>query len=327
MRLLFVALGALLLLADRTIADDFPQVFEHRYGTTIVENRPRRVVSLSFGGHDNLLALGVVPVALRYWYSGNAHGVWPWAEGALGDAQPVVLKGDLNIEKIATLRPDLIVALASGIRRDQYALLSRIAPTIAAQAQYSDWNTPWEVKARTVARAVGQTGKAAALIGAIDARLTAVAGAHPDWRGKTAAFATYWDGQPRVYTSYDPRAQFLARLGFVTPETVDAAAGNGAFYVAISGEDLSPIDADLLVWGHPGGALRRLQAMPLRKAMRAHREGREVFAPDLLTGALSHASLSSLPFAIDALVPLIEKAMDGDPRTAVPTTVAAGLVD
>ncbi|MFW8637363.1 SIP domain-containing protein [Cribrihabitans pelagius] len=40
------------------IADLFPTVIEHRYGTTTVPAKPKRIVSLSFIGHDFLLALG-----------------------------------------------------------------------------------------------------------------------------------------------------------------------------------------------------------------------------------------------------------------------------
>ncbi|MQY43921.1 hypothetical protein GG681_14840 [Epibacterium sp. SM1969] len=65
-------------------------MLHHSFGTTLIEGTPKRVVSLSFVGHDFLLSLGVVPIALRYWYGGHEHGVFPWGEQLLGDAEPVV---------------------------------------------------------------------------------------------------------------------------------------------------------------------------------------------------------------------------------------------
>jgi len=40
-----------------------------------------------------------------------------------------------------------------------------------------------------------------------------------------------------------------------------------------------------------------------------------VFTDTVLGSAFSHASLLSLPYAVDRLVPMIETALDGDPTT------------
>jgi iron complex transport system substrate-binding protein len=61
----------------QVLAKDFPQTFEHRFGTTVVESEPERIVSLDYGGQDDLLALGIVPVAQRNWYGGYPLGTWP----------------------------------------------------------------------------------------------------------------------------------------------------------------------------------------------------------------------------------------------------------
>ena len=131
MRLALTA-ATLLLSTTALSAQDFPQTFEHRFGTTVVESRPERVVSLSYQNHDNFLALGVVPVGIRYWYGDYPFGVWPWAQEALGDAEPFVIEGEISIEAIAALEPDLIEAVWSGITEEEYQLLSEIAPVIPA---------------------------------------------------------------------------------------------------------------------------------------------------------------------------------------------------
>ncbi|MEM1160354.1 MAG: ABC transporter substrate-binding protein, partial [Pseudomonadota bacterium] len=113
------------------LADGWPVEIANRYGTTRIEAAPTRVLSLSYVGHDFLLSLGVRPIAVRHWYGDHPHGVWPWARDALGDARPEVLRGDINVERIARLAPDLIVGQWSGMTAADYALLSRIAPTLA----------------------------------------------------------------------------------------------------------------------------------------------------------------------------------------------------
>ena len=308
-------------------AQDFPQTFEHRFGTTVVEARPERVVSLDYGGQDDLLALGVVPVGQRFWYGDYPLGTWPWAQEALGEASFAMLEGDLNVEQVAALDPDLILAQYSGITEEQYGLLSQIAPVIAAEARFDDYSTPWDVRIRTMARAVGRSEEAERQVGAIEARLAQVAADHPEWQGLTAAVVTYWNDGPSAYTSEDPRAQILAQMGFVTPPAIDEAASDNTFYVAFSNEDVAAFDADVVVWLDDGGAIQGAVDMPLRRTMRAHREGREAYADDLLSGAFSFSSLLSLPYALDRLVPQLEAAADGDPATPVPEAVAAGLAE
>ena len=123
----------------------FPVTIEHKFGETTIDAEPERVVSIGYNEHDFLLALGVVPVALRDWYGEQPNSVWPWAQDELGDATPEVLPStDLNFEQIAALDPDLIVGVWSGMTAEDYELLSAIAPTVAQPENYDDYGTPWQ---------------------------------------------------------------------------------------------------------------------------------------------------------------------------------------
>ena len=66
---------------------------------------------------DTVLALGYKPIATTEWYGGQPYAVWPWARAALGDTKPTVLdNGDgFEFERIAALRPDLILGVNSGM--------------------------------------------------------------------------------------------------------------------------------------------------------------------------------------------------------------------
>ncbi|SDY64146.1 iron-siderophore ABC transporter substrate-binding protein [Citreimonas salinaria] len=304
--------AALLLAALPAFAQDFPVIIPHKFGEAIIEEAPERVASLDFSGADDLLALGIQPVALRHWYGDFEVPLWPWAAPEL-TSDPVVLRGEIDYEKVAASKPDVILALWSGITQADYEQLSRIAPVVAVPEGVGDYELPWDERARIAGRAVGREDAAEERIAEIDARLTAITEAHPAWDGKTASIAYAMSGTPGVYTSRDIRSQLLARLGFETPPAIDAAAGSGnPFAVALSEEALSIIDADLIFWIATEGDFAPVEALVTRRFLPATRDGHEVFAGELLTGALSHASLLSLPYALDMLVPALEEAMAGN---------------
>lgn len=293
-----------------------PRLLHHRYGQTEVSGTPQRVVSLSFIGHDFLLGLGVTPVAVRYWYGDYAFGVWPWAQEALGNAEPHVITGGIDVETVALLQPDLILGQWSGMTETEYRLLSRIAPTLPPPKDQTDYSATWQQMTRQIGRAMGLEDRAEAQIAEIEARFAAIRAAHPDWQRKTAS--AVWPDQIGAYTTADLRGQFLEQLGFLNAPQVEALAGPRAYNLRLSQEDLTPIDTDLLVWltvSDPKAALARIR---LRSTMRAFAEGREVMADAELTGALSHSSPLSLTYALDRLEPMIAAALDGDPATEVP---------
>jgi iron complex transport system substrate-binding protein len=314
-------LAAMLMVSPAALAQAFPVTIAHMYGETTIGKQPERVVSLGYAGVDNILALGVKPVAVREWYGDYPYSVWPWGQAALGDATPEVLKGELNIEQIAALKPDLILGVSSGITKEQYELLSQIAPTIAPDAQYGDYGTPWEVDVRTDGKALGKSAEAEAAIKLIEDRFADIRAAHPDWLGKSAVVAFQYEGAPGAYRSIDIRARMLKSLGFETPAAVDAAGKPDDFYVSLSSEDLSPLDADVVIWFDE---FTDPLSLPLRPTMRAYKEGREIFVDNMISGAFSFSSLLSIDYALDKLVPLIDLAIDGDPATAVPVPAANG---
>lgn len=78
------------------------------------------VVSAGLTEQDDLLAVGVVPVAVTDWFGDQPFGAWPWAQPALAGAHPVVLNlaDGIAVDQIAALRPDLIVATNAGLEAD-----------------------------------------------------------------------------------------------------------------------------------------------------------------------------------------------------------------
>lgn len=306
-----------------TTTNAFPVTIDHRYGSTRVPAQPKRVVSLSFIGHDFLLALGVKPIALRDWYGGHKYGVWPWAQDALGDAEPLVMRGAIDIELIATLKPDLIVGQWSGMTDREYALLSRIAPTLPAAGGIGDYDMSWQDMLLALGQVTGTTAKATAEVARLNGRFQQIKDTHPDWQGQTAVMV--WAGTSGAYTDNDLRGQFLTQMGFKIPPALTARSSLNNNYVLVPDEAPEWMDADVLIWLDAGQSIDRVKALPLRHTMRAYKEGREIYSGLDLSAALSHSSPLSLDYALDTLVPLIAAAIDGDPTTPVATSVAAGL--
>lgn len=318
--ILFLASTALM--ATPALAQDYPVTFEHKFGSTTIEEAPERVASLDYAGADDLLALGVQPVVIRHWYGDYPRSVWPWAQPLL-EGTPTILRGQIDFEAVAAADPDVIVALWSGITAEEYERLSLIAPVVAVPEGVGDYSMPWDDRALRTGRAVGREDEAEEQIASIRAEMEAIADAHPDWSGKNAAVAYVWNDGPGAYSSEDVRPQLLSGLGFETPQALDDLAVGGGFTVDLSPEDLSPIDTDLLIWLPVDGDVSHIRELPARRFLEAAQEGREVFLGDELAGALSHASLLSIPYALDRLVPKFEAALDGDPDTTAEASATA----
>jgi iron complex transport system substrate-binding protein len=301
----------------------FPVTIEHKYGETTIDAEPTRVVSIGFGEHDGLLAIGVEPIAVRDWYGDQPFATWPWAQDELGDLEPEVLpSADLNFEQIAALRPDLIVGISSGMTDEQYETLSAIAPTIAQPEEYVDYGTPWDVALEMAGRATGRSAEAEQVIADTKQLFADAIADHPEFEGATASVTFFFEGQPGAYASQDSRSRTLTDLGFTIPADLDELAGE-SFFASFSAEDLSPIETDVVVWiGLGEDATAEVRDLATRPNTRMFQEGREIVADDLLSGAFSHASPLSLEYVIEQLVPELALAVDGDPATVVPSAAA-----
>ncbi|WP_224392511.1 iron-siderophore ABC transporter substrate-binding protein [Pseudonocardia sp. ICBG1293] len=298
-------------------AEGFPVTLDHRFGRTTIPAPPQRVVSIGYSDHDAVLALGVPVVGARYWYGDEQQVVQPWATAAAQrtGAQPTVLNmSSPEPEKIAALRPDLIIAIYSDLDQQSYDQISAIAPIVAAPAEYDDYGVPWQDTTRIIGRALGRSGQADTLVADLEARFTAARDANPQWAGKQVAVATYGADSLSVFASQDPRSRFFTSLGFTVPPRYDELAGE-TFYADISFEQAAELDTDLLVWDQlsftPGGRAT-VENNPLVGRLAASREGRSVFLEGASENAFGWQTVLSLPAALDGVVPMVEKAL---PRT------------
>ncbi len=305
-----VLLGISPAFAQDAADDSFPVTVTHKFGTTTITAPPQRVVAIGYTEQDFLLALGVQPVAMRYWY-GEEDAIMPWAEALVTGDAPVVLNmpfGSLNYEAILALQPDLISAVTAGLSEEEYATLSQIAPTVAQSGDYIDFGMPWQEIMRMVGASVGKADEAEAIVADTEALFAEALATNPEFAGKTVAAAYYYDDAYGFYTSQDSRARFFTDLGFVVPDELVEIAGE-SFYANISTERVELLDQDLIAIVNLQfieGGREALEADPLFGGLKAVQEGRVLYLDETAENALSFSSPLSLAYALEAALPQLE---------------------
>jgi iron complex transport system substrate-binding protein len=301
----------------------FPVTIAHKFGTTTIKAEPKRIVTVGLTDQDAVLALGKVPVGTTEWFGGYPGAIAPWAQNDLhGAPLPTVLKDTgtgPQVEKIAALRPDLILALYGGLTKKQYQTLSKFAPVVAQPKQYNDFGVPWEVQTKTIGQALGQEAAAGKLVEGVEQRFAKVRDDNPEFKGKSAVSATPYEGY-FIYGSQDPRSRTLTSLGFTLPAGLDKLIGD-QFGASISKERTDLLDQQVVVWSVSNVAkdVPKLHADKLYDDLHVVKQGREIAVGEDSPYGVSYSFVTvlSLPYLLDRLVPQLKAAVDGDPATKV----------
>jgi iron complex transport system substrate-binding protein len=290
----------------------FPVTIADSFGRTTIEKAPERVATVGFNEQDFALALGVKPVAIREFLGDFAYKTRPWAPGAEDPAPAVVGGNEIDYEKLAAARPDVILGIYSFIDQAGYDKLSRLAPTVAQTKDFEPGAVPWDRQLLDTGKALGREAKAKEVVADVDAKFDAAKKEHPEFAGKTLTVAFEGGGTTFNLAATDLRQQFFEDLGFTTPK--------GAGIDSISKERLDVLDQDvlILITDDMDGLLKD----PLFAKLDAVREGRviPVASSDAFAGALGYNSPLSRPYLLEQAVPRLAAAVDGDPATKVEAT-------
>lgn len=248
----FVALFALLLLTSPALAQTFPLTIAHAYGETTIPAKPQRIVTWGWAAQDAVIALGEVPVGVPFFgYGGDSTGALRWtreAVAALGAEFPTILPDsgrEPPVEAIAALKPDLILAVYSGITDEQYKLLSGIAPVVAFPE--TPWDTSWQDTITITGKAMGKPSEAEALVAELEQFIADETAKYPELAGATFAAIAEWNGQVNVYGNLDSRVRFLVDAGLASAPSVTELANGQDLYFMLSLETLDQLTADVLV--------------------------------------------------------------------------------
>ncbi|GGP64433.1 iron-siderophore ABC transporter substrate-binding protein [Saccharothrix coeruleofusca] len=296
-----------------TSSGAFPVSVEHKYGTTEIKAEPTKVVTLGLSDQEPVLALGVKPVGVVDWFKERPYGNWPWTKQLWGDTQPEIVgeRDEYNLEKVAALKPDLIVAVYSGMNQEQYDTLSKIAPVVAQPKGFVDYGAPWQEQTKHIAKALGKSAKAQELIDGVAKRFADAKAAHPEWSGKTVVVAdSFKPGEYSAFAPTDPKAIFMRELGFTLVDEIGALAGERNV-AQFSEERFDLLDADRLVWlTSDVAAQERVKAVPAYQRLDVVTGKRDLFLTYMdppIGAAMSFNTVLSVPYGIDQVVPLLEQ--------------------
>jgi iron complex transport system substrate-binding protein len=294
------------------VASDGSVTIKHAFGETKVSSAPKRVVSAGFTEQDDLLALGVVPIAVTDWFGNEPFGVWPWAQGKLGGAQPAVLNlaNGIQVDAIAALKPDLIVAINAGLDKDTYTKLSAIAPTIAQSGQDAFFER-WKDQASAIGQAVFKYDEMGTMVSAVDDSFTAAGKNHASFSGKKVyVVAGTFSGDRVEVTPAGWRTEYLTKMGLVVPDGLgDYMRGE---FAMVPRDKLASVldDADVLIWTTEGDDQQAaLLADPTFAQLKASKKKANVFTDKDLAGAIAFASVLSYPVVAEKLPTLLAKVL------------------
>jgi len=215
------------------------RTLDTKYGEVEVDGTPERVVTLYEGALDATVALGATPVAAIATRGGD--GVARYMSDRVGAIDIVGTARETNIEAVVAQRPDLILA-SSRLTQKQYALLSKIAPTIVPA---NDTFAPdaWQQETRLYGAALGRGEQAESLIAQYEARAAAIRARVSD---DTSAKLVRWMPQgPLVMADIIFSSRVLADAGFDIDD--DALVPQGRPHSdPLSLENVDRIDSDWL---------------------------------------------------------------------------------
>ncbi|MGG2074937.1 iron-siderophore ABC transporter substrate-binding protein [Lysinibacillus irui] len=188
---------------------------KHAMGTTTIKGTPTKIVTLYQGATDVAVALGINPVGV----------VESWAEAPIynylkNDLDGVAIVGQEtqpNLEEIAKLKPDLIIA--SKVRHEEiYDQLSQIAPTVAHETVFDFKGT-----AEMMGQAMNQEEKVKEVLGDWDTRVADFQTKIQEKLGDKWPFhvsvVNFRADHARIYvTGY--AGSILAELGFQGPKNL-----------------------------------------------------------------------------------------------------------
>ncbi|MFF3228155.1 ABC transporter substrate-binding protein [Nocardia suismassiliense] len=222
----------------------FPRTVTQAMGQTRIEKKPERVIVLDSGELDDVLALGVTPVGMAT--TAGQQGVPSYLADRVQNIATVGPTNTLDLEKIASLKPDLI--LGSKLRvNDLYPQLSAIAPTVFSIRP----GFPWKENFLLVGAALGAEEQATKLLNEYQTKANQVKSKLTG--APTISLVRFMSGNIRLYGKKSFIGVILADIGLPRPanqnvdelavevskENIDQAAGDWIFYSSY-GADVSP---------------------------------------------------------------------------------------
>ncbi|MPY91838.1 MAG: ABC transporter substrate-binding protein [Acidimicrobiia bacterium] len=224
----------------------YPVVIEHAMGSTTVEERPERIVSLNVQWTDAVLVMGMQPVAYVLDQASLETEPYPWHVDKVAGSQRIDTTGTIPFEQIAALQPDLILLTYLPEERQTFDTLDEIAPTIGLLGELQV--DPWQDQVEVMGRVLGEPERAEQVIGDVEGQVEALARDLPGLGGKTYVAANYvpGDGIHVVADPDDGSSRLFYELGMEIAPDIVALDQQAVGRVEISMEQVGLLDADFV---------------------------------------------------------------------------------
>lgn len=242
------------------------RVVEHAMGETEIEGTPERVVVLDTGELDSAMTLGVTPVGSVEAVEGMGYPSYLEGTGKIENVGTIEAP---NIEKIATLEPDLI--LSSKLRHEQvYDQLSSIAPTVFTETT----GEPWRENFEKHAEALNREAEAERVVSEYESRIEEFRGGLGEDPPEVSV-VRFLTGETRVYQKASFIGTVLEEAGLPRPEAQDV---DEFAILNASRETIPEMDGDVIfytVYGPEDETAReKITSDPFWQRLDAVEEGR-----------------------------------------------------
>ncbi|MBJ7959577.1 iron-siderophore ABC transporter substrate-binding protein [Bacillus cereus group sp. N28] len=211
---------------------------EHAMGKTEVPANPKRVVILTNEGTEALLELGVKPVGAVKSWTGDPW--YPHIKDKMKDVKVVGDEGQVNVETIASLKPDLIIG--NKMRHEKvYEQLKAIAPTVFSETLRGEWKDNFKF----YAKALNKEKEGQKVLADYGKRMEDLKGKLGDTVNQEISMVRFMPGDVRIYHGDTFSGVILKELGFKRPgdqNKDDFAERN------VSKERISAMDGDVLFY-------------------------------------------------------------------------------
>ncbi|EOM74830.1 iron-siderophore ABC transporter substrate-binding protein [Rhodococcus rhodnii] len=292
--------------------DGYPVTIANTFGETTIDAKPETITTLGWNAEDIVYALGETPAAMpRHSYGAEENGVMPWLQDRYDPSATTLLdtENSTPVEAIAAVGPDVILAPYEGFDQDTYDKLSALAPTVAYPGDA--WQTSWQEQTEIVGEALGKSDEAAELVRGLDDTLARTAAEHPEFEGRTiSVIDVSQPGTVNVYMPTDARVQLLTSLGFTLAPGVQAladAAEDKTFFTEISAENVSDVDADVVIAFSTTGT--DPTTSPALAGLGATERGGLVPMTDTkIVAGLSQSSVLATPWVLEQITPMLSEA-------------------
>jgi len=210
---------------------------QHAMGKTLVPIQPKRVVVLDTAALDSAIALGVKPIGTIFYLSPPTY---------LGDKvkeiEVIGLDTNPNLEKVFSLKPDLILGSKIGMGR-YYGRLSKAAPTVLTEG--SGRSGEWQENFRVYADALGRSQQAEDLLQQYQQRATKLKQQIQQQykQPPVTSVVAIRNKQVGAYTRRSFSGSVLEDVGLVRPPAQEKPQ---RWAIQVSREDFAAINGDVI---------------------------------------------------------------------------------